>query len=79
MDKIKIKRVRILNHKIERLKMLENEKRLKNLKCPSCMSRSIGVYYREVDGFVHYVPYCTECHYSFDDHVLLFERDQESE
>ncbi|MEM2959468.1 MAG: hypothetical protein Q6366_010445 [Candidatus Freyarchaeota archaeon] len=79
MHKIKIERVRILNRKIERLKMLENEKRLKSLNCPNCMSGSISVYFREEDGFVHYVPYCTECHYSFDDHVLLFERVQRSE
>ncbi|MBS7250849.1 MAG: hypothetical protein KIH08_09735 [Candidatus Freyarchaeota archaeon] len=79
MLKIKIERVRILNRKIERLKMLENEKRLKNLKCPNCMGGSISVYFREEDGVVHYVPYCTECHYSLDDNILLFEKIQKRE
>ena len=73
MQRLKIGIVKVQNLKIQRLKMLEEKIELKNLICPNCKSNNISVYCKELNEFVHYIPYCTNCHYSFNNHVLFSE------
>jgi transposase-like protein len=74
MQSLKMGIVEIQKIKIQRLKMLEDKTELKNLTCPNCKGNSISVYCKELNEFVNYIPYCTNCHYSFNSHILLSER-----
>lgn len=75
MHRLKIERVRIQNVKIERLKMLEDSVDLKSLECPNCKSTNVSVFFRDLENdFVCYIPYCIDCHYSFENHILLSEK-----
>lgn len=74
MQSLKMGIVKILNLKIQRLKMLENKEELQNLICPNCGGNNISVYCKELNGYAYYLPYCTECHHSFNNHILFSEK-----